>query len=145
VETDDGLVGRVTLDNLIGMPAEAAVNRLKERGFRVIERIVPNGEYPPGYVVDQSPEPGAAVRPGARVTVAVSVAAVYSTVPDVLGKTVSEARQLIGAAKLRARVKTEADPAAEPGTVPSGTIWKQSPLAGDSVQEGALVTVSAQP
>ncbi|HUR48932.1 MAG TPA: PBP1A family penicillin-binding protein [Acidimicrobiales bacterium] len=146
VETDDGdLVGRVTLDNVVGMPAEPAVNRLKERGFRVIERIVPNGEYPPGYVVDQSPEPGAAVRPGAKVTIAVSVAAVYSTVPDVLGKTASEARALIGAAKLRARVKTESDPTAEAGTVASGTVWKQSPLAGDSVQEGALVTISVQP
>lgn len=146
VETDDGdLVGRVTLDNVVGMPAEPAVNRLKERGFRVIERIVSNGEYPPGYVVDQSPEPGAAVRPGSRVTLAVSVAAVYSTVPDVLGKTTAEARALISAAKLRARVRTEPDPAAEPGKIPSGTVWKQSPLAGDSVQEGALVTISVQP
>ena len=145
VETDDGLVGRVTLDNLIGMPGEAAANRLRERGFRVIERIVSNGEYPPGYVVAQSPEPGAAVRPGSRVTISVSVAAVYSTVPDVLGKTASEARALINGAKLRPRVRTERDPSAEEGSVPSGTVWKQSPLAGDSVQEGAQVTVSVQP
>ncbi|MBW3536806.1 MAG: PBP1A family penicillin-binding protein, partial [Actinobacteria bacterium] len=145
VETNRGLVGRVTVDNLIGMPAEPAVNRLKERGFRVIEKIVPNGEYPPGYVVDQYPSPGAAVRPGSRVTLSVSVAAVYSQVPDVLGRTVAEARKLISDAKLRARVRTEADPSAPEGSVESGTVWKQSPLAGDSVQQGALVTIWAQP
>lgn len=145
VETNQGQVGRVTVDNLVGMRAEPAANRLRERGFRVIEKVVPNGEYPPGYVVAQWPSAGSAARPGSTVTLSISVAAVYSQVPDLLGRTVSEARKLIADAKLRARVLTERDPDATEGSVPSGTVWKQSPLAGDSVQQGALVTIWAQP
>ena len=146
VETPGGdLAGRVTLDNLIGMPAEPAVKRLEERGFRVLEKVVANGEYPPGYVVAQSPEAGALVKPGSRVTISVSVAAEYSQVPDVLGRTVAEARAAIEAAKLRARIRKEADPSAPEGSLAPGTVWKQSPLAGDQVQQGAQVTVWAQP
>ncbi len=146
VETPGGdLAGRVTLDNLIGMPAEPAVKRLEDRGFRVLEKIVSNGEYPPGYVVAQSPEAGTAVKPGSRVTISISVAAVYSQVPDVLGRTVSDARSMIETAKLRVKIRKEADSSAPEGSLAPGTVWKQSPLAGDQLQQGGQVTVWVQP
>ena len=58
--------------DVVGMPVEKAELTLGRDGFRVQRRVVPNRDYPPGYVVDQAPEAGSSAPGGSVVVVSVS-------------------------------------------------------------------------
>ena len=64
--------------DVVGMPVEKAELTLSRDGFRVQRRGVPNRDYPPGYVVDQSPAAGESAPGGSVVVVDVSAAPVSS-------------------------------------------------------------------
>ena len=65
-------VVRRPVPSLVGMPVDRAEDSLDRAGFRVVRRTVPNGDYPPGYVVDQQPEGATEVTGGSAVTLRVS-------------------------------------------------------------------------
>ena len=69
--TIDGPVG-ITVDNVIGYPVAEATTQLGDDGFVVTAAMVPNDQYPPGYVVAESPTPGSNAPGGSTVLLVVS-------------------------------------------------------------------------
>jgi serine/threonine-protein kinase len=64
----------VEMPPLVGRPLQEARRLLEELGITVREvRTMPTADLDPGIVVEQSPEPGARIRPQDRVTVTVTV------------------------------------------------------------------------
>ena len=112
---------------------------LTERGLGVgqpLERF--DRERRPNVILDQSPPPNAAVKPGRLIYVTVNVGTIPPvTVPRVEGLSLREARNRLAADGLK--VKAE-----RPDSVPSpysNTITRQEPRAGATVKQGDGVTL----
>ncbi|MER2622694.1 MAG: PASTA domain-containing protein, partial [Accumulibacter sp.] len=90
---------------------------------------------PSGTVISQSPTAGASITPGSAVDLVVSSGPVPVTVPNVVGMTQSAATSTITEAGLT--VGQIIQQVSE--TVPVGTVIRQNPVAGTSVQPGSAV------
>jgi eukaryotic-like serine/threonine-protein kinase len=116
-----------------------AARILEQEGLQVeqvVERF--NPERPRDIVIDQTPEPNATVKPGRRVFVVVNTGRVPMTnVPSVTDLSIREAENRLRAIGLRVADLL-------PDTIPSpypNTVTRQDPAAGDSVAQGANVTL----
>ena len=58
--------------DVMGMPVEKAELILGRDGFRVQRRLVHNRDYPPGYVIDQSPDAGGSAPGGSTIVLSVT-------------------------------------------------------------------------
>ncbi len=67
----DGPAG-LSVDAVVGFPEAQATAQLDRDGFVVRTESVPNNEYPPGYVVSQSPAGGTDVPGGSTVVLQIS-------------------------------------------------------------------------
>jgi penicillin-binding protein 1A len=63
---------RTVVPPVVGMPVDQAEEALDRTGLRAVRRPVPNGDYPPGYVVDQDPGGSTEEAGGSTVTLGVS-------------------------------------------------------------------------
>lgn len=133
----------VSLPNVEGVSFETAREQLEGKGLDVERQ---EGRYNPnvsrGEVVDQTPDPGRAVKPGRRVYLTVnSGTARRVQVPDVLTLSVRSARNRLRTVGLRVdSVRVDTIPAANVGTV-----TRQEPAPGDTLDEGdGVVLWSAQ-
>jgi len=128
-----------------GMPADVAEDRLGAEGFTANRVSVPNGDYPPGYVVGQSPCAGCLAPGGSAVTLQVGTGKAPARVPSVLGLSDSDARSALRSAGFDVHVVVQAEPPAPDSAQRNGLAWKQSPAAGTAVTQGTLVTVWVNP
>jgi penicillin-binding protein 1A len=128
--------------SVVGMRVALAQAALTRDGFRVVQRDVPSADYPPGYVVGQSPAGGAQAPGGSAVTIDVSNGPPrYVAVPDVLTMNESQARQAITKAGFSANVVHESEASSSGAASRKGQVWKQSPSAGTNAAEGSTITV----
>ena len=131
---------------VIGMIAPRAEETLSRDGWRVVRREVPNGDYPPGYVVGQSPCAGCQAVAASTVTISVSKGASdLVVVPNLLGLSADEARATLSGDGLRGVVLVRAEPPAEGASGRRGLVWKQNPPADAAADRGASVTVYVNP
>ena len=131
---------------VIGMIAPRAEDTLSRDGWRVVRTDVPNGDYPPGYVVAQSPCAGCQAIAASTVTISVSKgAADLVVVPNLLGLTADEARTTLVGDDLRAVLLVRAEPPAAGAGGRRGLVWKQNPPADAAADRGAAVTVYVNP
>jgi beta-lactam-binding protein with PASTA domain len=131
---------------VVGMVAPLAEETLSRDGWRVVRIDVPNGDYPPGYVVAQTPCAGCQAIAASTVTISVSKgSADLVVVPNVLGLRADEARGVLDAAGLQAAVLTRSEPPASGSSARRGLVWKQSPPADAAADRGASVTVYVNP
>jgi beta-lactam-binding protein with PASTA domain len=95
--------------------------------------------------MDQEPAAGAAARPGATVMLVVADGPPRTnSVPSVLGAYADEASATLRAAGFTVDVLVRAEP--PPGNpARAGRVWKQSPISGAVVDEGAGVTITVNP
>jgi beta-lactam-binding protein with PASTA domain len=101
-------------------------------------------EDPPGTVLAQQPEAHAPVTQGTVVTLTVARTPNRTQVPTVLGLLSDEASYAAGLKSLRVDLVQQAEP--PPGSpARAGRVWKQSPLAGATANEGDIVTVYVNP
>src|SRR5207248_1075646 len=131
--------------NVTGMPADQADDQLGAEGFTGNRVSVPNGDYPPGYVVGQSPCAGCLAPGGSTVTLQIGTGKAPAKVPNVLGKSSADAREALESAGLAARVILKAEPPAPDSDQRAGLAWKQNPAAGAAVAQGTTVTVWINP
>ncbi len=131
--------------NVTGMPADQADDQLGAEGFTGNRVSVPNGDYPPGYVVGQSPCGGCLAPGGSSVTLQVGTGKAAIRVPNVLGSDEADATDALRSAGFAAKVVTQAEPPAPDSDQRAGLVWKQSPAAGSAVTQGTTVTVWINP
>jgi penicillin-binding protein 1A len=131
---------------VVGMIAARAEETLARDGWSVVRKDVPNGDYPPGYVVAQSPCAGCQAVAAGTVTISVSEgAADLAVVPNALGLTADEARLLLADADLSATVLVRQEPPSAGANNRRGLVWKQNPPGGGASDRGATVTVYVNP
>jgi len=121
----------VFLPDYRGKEYKDAVIDLKERGFKVEVKFVPNPLYMSGIIFDQEPSGGKDVRAGKKVLLFVSNMK-YFIVPDYKGKTVDYFRTLNAIVKF---VKQHSD------SVPYNFIIKTDPLPGETLYPGDTLYV----
>jgi serine/threonine-protein kinase len=90
-------------------------------------------DIPAGSVLAVNPKEGSVVKPGAKVTVVVSKGKAPVTVPYVVGKQITEARQMLSQLGLRP-VEEYKD-----NDQPQGTVIAQEPGDGAGVDKGAEI------
>lgn len=95
---------KVTIPHVAGTAKDAAVARLKKLGFDVSTQVQPDNTVPNGDVISTQPAEGSKIKKGSAVTVVYSSGPAYVTVPDVMGKSVEEAQQLLTNAGLQLQV-----------------------------------------
>jgi penicillin-binding protein 1A len=131
--------------SVTGMPADQADDRLGAEGFSANRVSVPNGDYPPGYVIGQNPCAGCLAPGGSAVTLQVGTGKAPARVPSVLGMTAADARSALRSAGFDPRVVVQAEPPAPDSAQRQGEAWKQNPVAGASATQGTTVTVWVNP
>ena len=133
--------------SVVGLPLHAATRLLTDAGFTVQRRPTASVELPPGYIVRQDPEPGAAQRlqGGYRVRVWVSTSdQATAIVPDVVDRDVVDARNILEDAGFAVVTVAECPPPSCEGGVP-GSVWRQDPYAHDQVPAHSQIRLWAWP
>lgn len=130
-------VQRIAVPDVVGSTAASARGELRSAGLSVSTVTVVSQE-PAGTVIEQSPRAGAEVRKGTRVRLTVSAGPATVEVPDVSGLDEAAARSELERAGFRVQVMDE--PTTDPAQ--DGTVLRQTPEAGSSAREGAVVTIT---
>jgi serine/threonine-protein kinase len=125
------------------VPTLAGTTEEQARSALDIEQLDPVVEdsysetVPAGVVISASHDPGQSIRHGTDVTLVVSQGPERYAVPELTGKTVEEARQLVEEANLTLGEPTES----YDEQAPEGEIISFSPAAGEQVKPGSTVEV----
>ncbi len=123
--------------NVTGSQVNQARILLTAQGFTNIREAPTDDESAPtGEVVDQDPQPNSQVTSDTEIVLFVSTGPAARPVPNVVGKSLAEASNLLGQAGFTVNQESEAS-----STVASGLVIRTSPAAGTSAAKGASVTV----
>jgi serine/threonine-protein kinase len=126
-------VSVVRVPNVVGTRTAQAVQRLRAAGLGSQVTTVA-AKVGAGVVVAQTPGAGRKIAKGS--TVALRVSKGQTTVPDVQGQAVSDARAALRAAGLVPETFQV------PGAEPKGTVIAQKPLPGTAVARGSKVRIN---
>lgn len=128
----------VAVPDVLDFSFEAAAVVIEEKGLRPEQVLLRKLNLAKNVVIDQNPSPNARVKPGRRIYLTVNSGDTTTVlVPKVEGFSVREARNRIGIQGLAVQdVLPDSIPSAH-----ANTITKQSPVAGERVPPGALVTL----
>jgi eukaryotic-like serine/threonine-protein kinase len=127
----------VAVPNVVGLEEILAVRRLQGEDLVPDVRRERHEEVQRGKVISQDPEPGDRVARDNQVVLRVSEGPPTTLVPDVEGRSATDAVAILKDAGLDANV--ESVPAREP----EGTIIAQDPAAGETVRLGTSVRINA--
>ena len=127
----------VTVPNVVGMTQAQAEKKLSAAKLKVTTAPKPTTKAAPGTVVVQTPAAGGTALTGSSVLLELAVKPAPTMVPDVVGKTSSQAETAIKAAGLVSEKKSKSS-----GSVAKGSVISQSPSAGGKVDTGSKVTIT---
>ncbi|WP_369234577.1 Stk1 family PASTA domain-containing Ser/Thr kinase [Streptomyces sp. R21] len=127
-------------------PAPNFVNQTKADAQKQADNVDLKLQFDPkpcenqkkGVVCDQDPKPKADVKKGDTITLVVSTGAPKVAVPSVTGKTLDEAKQILGADKYAFEVETQTEVSEEE----PGKVLKQDPELGTEVEKGTTITLT---
>jgi serine/threonine-protein kinase len=127
---------QVTVPNVVGTTRDSAVDQLRDAGFQVKVNLE-ESDKPEDEVIEQLPTANGRVDDGSLVTITVSEGRPTVEVPQLTGRTLEEAREVLSQLNLKAT--TEERDVVDPAQV--GTVIEQDPVAGREVEEGDTVTL----
>ena len=127
---------QVTVPNFVGKDLAAAQALATQNGITVnAASFIPASGVVANSVVSQDPAAGTKIDKGGTVTLTIAAGAETVAVPELRGKTETDAFNLLAAAGLTIGTRTEVfDP-----IVPAGQVVHQSPAAGVVVNKGTPV------
>lgn len=126
--------------SLMGLPTPAAIEVLKARDLRMIVKSKRTDDSAPkGTIVEQDPLPESQVEKNGAVSVILSTGQGAPMVPQVIGKPMEEAKQLIESAGLRV------GPLSATGKGAPGTVTGVEPMPGTEVQKGTKISIVFTP
>ena len=126
----------VPVPDVIGSQIEQATQLVEAAGFTVRIEEVTDEEAPVGEVVDQEPGGNEDAEKGSVVTLVVSTGPADRAVPDVVGRTIAEASNLLGQAGFTVNQTSEPS-----DTVEEGRVIRTDPPADSLQPKGTTVTV----
>ena len=130
-----GNAEEVEVPYLIGMTAEQAEEELKKLGLQLkIDKEVYSATQEEGEIVSQDPPKGMMVKEGKTISVNISKGIKAGVIPNVIGKTLDEAKMEITDAGYRVGEVTE-----EESTMPEGVVIKQTPKENSEAEEGERI------
>ncbi len=127
----------VTVPNVVGYTADAAMATLQDRGLEVVREFQYSSSVASGNVISQDPSGGSEATEGDTVTIYVSQGTESTKVPNVTGKTQSDAVSALGDAGLNVGTITEE----YSSTVDEGCVISQSVSSGSYVEMGTSVNL----
>lgn len=135
-----GILGEssVQVPDLRGMTLEKAEVALNKVGLKIAEGdLVFSSKYDLGEVVSSDPTAESQVKKGSTVVVSICKGAEAGTVPNLLGKTLKEAKSLIEKYGFKlGNVETEVS------SEPKNTVTAQSPEGGNETTPGDYINVT---
>lgn len=131
---------KVSVPDVTGKSQSAARSALEDKGFKVSISESYNSSVSKGTVFSQSPNSGSMAEKGATVIIVVSLGEKPPeavTVPNVAGKSQSDASSILTNAGLKVSVNESYS-----STVAAGKVISQSPASGNSVDKNSTVTIT---
>ncbi len=125
------------MPNVVGMQQDNAASTLTGKGLSVTISYEQNDSKTEGEVLNQSVKSGTSVKRGDSVVLTVCTHSSVVTVPNVVGKTQSDAEKAIKDKGLTVNVVT-----VNSDTVEKGKVISQSPAGGFSLRKGDMVTIN---
>ena len=125
---------KVVVPDVVGKSLSEATNALEAEKLEVGEERKLTREKLSGTVLEQDPAAGAEMEEGGTVTLIVEGEVPLASIPDVVGKLLSEAKSALE----EKGFKVEADRKLTRGQAP-GTVLSQNPTAGAELKEGGTV------
>jgi serine/threonine-protein kinase len=130
---------RVAVPNVVGILLADATDELDPLGLVLAVADKEESDSPEGSILSQTPAEGTRVDRGTTLSVTIAVARPkLTTVPNLVGKTVDDAKAALTTAQLVLDVTGQRP---VPGT-PSGMVLDQDPQSGASVVVGSQVHVN---
>jgi eukaryotic-like serine/threonine-protein kinase len=126
----------VTVPNVVGQPADGAQEALEAEGFRVRRASEASTEEQRDLVVKQDPTANEQAEEGSQVTITIGAGPETATVPDVTGRTVDEASQLLIEAGFVPSQRAE-----ENADVEQNLVIRTDPAAGADAAVNSTVTI----
>ncbi len=128
---------QVAVPGVLGLDQKLAVRRIEDQGLQAdVEKGVGTAEDR-GKVIDQNPDGGTRIDKGGTVRILVSQGPEQVEVPDVVGKPLDDATQILANAGFRWTTKQVFSPDA-----PEREVIKQNPKPGGQAAKGASVTLT---
>jgi len=135
----------VPVTNVVGLPVAQAEAALAGDGFHDVRVLAPSDQYPPGYVIAESPAAGSDAPGGSLVTITVSNGQATAEIPDVLDRTEADATAALQGDGFTVKVVHQAEPKSPGAGSRKGRVWKQTPSGTTSAAVGATVTIYVNP
>ncbi|HEY6213428.1 MAG TPA: PASTA domain-containing protein [Vicinamibacterales bacterium] len=139
-------VGQQTgkVPSIVGLSREDAQRRLESEGFELGEVTERPSQNPAGQVIDSRPRQGADAPVPSSVALVVSAGPTVVLVPDVIGKSVAQARSILESAGLA--VSDVRTPEGDPLNDDKAIVAEQTPGATAQVATGQRIAlVAAKP
>lgn len=124
----------VVVPDVVGQTEEQARTTLEDKKLRVQISQSYSSDVPAGTVISQTPEAGTTVKEDRMVTIYISNGAEKISVPDITGFTKEDAEKQLSKLGLKMGTITE-----EFSDKPVGTVLRQNPAAGDTIDKGQAV------
>jgi len=129
--------GKIGMPSVIDLPFELAKGILTQKGLEVTREEKQTNEKPPGIVIDQKPKPGTEVKKGQRVELVLAVRPPLPKMPNVRGKQIGEARDIL----TKAGVRVSDEKPIKTNERSPGTVLNQTPEPGVEVESGKKVVL----
>jgi serine/threonine-protein kinase len=129
---------QVTVPNVVGQDVDEARDRLEAAGLKAEVRREDSSDEDPGTVLRQDPGGQEEVESGSEVTLVVAEEPEEVSVPDVRGRSESEAVSALSSVGLEVNVEeTTVDRPSQ-----DGVVQRQAPRAGQRLERGKRVTIT---
>jgi eukaryotic-like serine/threonine-protein kinase len=129
-----------TVPSVAGQTVASAEQTIKQAGLTPVTQTEASNTVHKGLVIRTSPAAGAVAAAGSKVTLFVSSGPKKVKVPDVRGKSVSDATTTLQNAGFKVRQQT-----AKNSSAPPDTVVRQDPSPNSSVSYGSTVTIFVSP
>lgn len=127
----------IKMPDVVGYDEEEAVKQLEDLNIRYIIERDYSDKFEEGKVASQSIESGTEIKDGDKATLVISKGQKKGSVPDVTGKTLSEAKSILEAAGFEVEEDDEYSEEVE-----ENLIISQSPEGGSEASEGSAVKIT---
>ena len=126
----------INVPDVVGMKQADAEAAITAAGLKPLVADGNSADVPVGNVMAQGPVAGSDVAPGTEVRLTISQGPQFSTVPDVVGQSQSDAQATLKAAGLAMKAVSNYSSA------PNGDVYSQTPAQGVKVAPGTTVSVT---